>query len=270
MELTDTGMYYGKTGSGSKTLLLFHGFGQDHRVFDDLTRSISNHYTCYSFDLFFHGHTRRNDAAHPVSPEEWKSLLTAFLQAENIKQFSLLGYSIGARLVLATIPMFSERIKSVYLIAPDGIKDNFWFTMATQYGPTRMLFRKTVTNPGLLTGIIGITSSLKLMHQSILRFARNQMRTQEQRQRIYDTWMMFSKLTANLQVLATKINQSRIEVTLILGKRDRLIPHHETISFIRSIKKGRLVQLDSGHSGLIQAASQESKRIFKAFDESQH
>lgn len=269
IELAGNEMYYGKTGSGKKTLLLFHGFGQDHRVFDDLTRSISADYTCYSFDLFFHGNSRQSKNAKPITSADWKNLLSTFLSAEKIEEFSLLGFSIGARLVLATIELFSNRIERVYLIAPDGIKNNFWFTVATQYGPTRMLFRKTITSPGLLTGVMGITGTLRLMHPSLLRFARNQMKTQEQREKIYNTWMMFSKLTMNLPGIVSKINDSQIAVTLILGKHDRLIPQRENLLFIRSIETGKVIQLESTHGGLISALSSKASDIFTASDEIQ-
>ncbi|HEY5824200.1 MAG TPA: hypothetical protein VIT44_07545, partial [Cyclobacteriaceae bacterium] len=55
-------LHYIKSGSGPKSLLLFHGFGQDHRSFDDLTIVLAGEYTLYSFDLFFHGESSwRND-----------------------------------------------------------------------------------------------------------------------------------------------------------------------------------------------------------------
>jgi len=59
-------LVYRKSGSAKKTLLLFHGFGQDHTAFDAID-TLNELYTCYSFDLFFHGQSTWANDDNPIS-----------------------------------------------------------------------------------------------------------------------------------------------------------------------------------------------------------
>src|SRR6187401_3220415 len=93
-------LFYEKTGTGTDALLFFHGFGQDHSVFSETVQRLSSFYTCYSFDLFYHGQSKKlHDNA--MTETEWQNYLELFFKQENINRFSLLGFSIGVRLVLA-------------------------------------------------------------------------------------------------------------------------------------------------------------------------
>ena len=114
-------IFYSKTGRGIKNLLLFHGYGQDHSIFDEITQSIGEQYTCYCFDIPFHGRTEWNKGEHPLTKTEWESILTRFFETEKIKDFCLLGFSIGARFALATFEAFPDRTREIFFIAPDGI-----------------------------------------------------------------------------------------------------------------------------------------------------
>lgn len=48
----------------------------------------------------------------------------SFLLNFGIEKFGLIGYSMGGRIVLVTMELMYQRINSVLLIAPDGLKIN--------------------------------------------------------------------------------------------------------------------------------------------------
>jgi len=116
-------LFYFKEGAGNKTILLFHGFGQDHRAFESWNESLKNEYTIYTFDLFFHGNSRwQNNRA--LEKEDWKKVLQLFFDREKIEDFEIAGFSIGTKFVLAAMELFPDRVKRIILIAPDGISAN--------------------------------------------------------------------------------------------------------------------------------------------------
>ena len=73
----DQELFYEKNGEGEKTLIFFHGFGQNHKILSPWVELTNKQYTIYNFDLYYHGNSSRPDII--LSPEEWKSLFANFL-----------------------------------------------------------------------------------------------------------------------------------------------------------------------------------------------
>ena len=89
-------------GTGDKLLICFHGFGEDAEKFRSLEPSLGSHYTVVSIDLPFHGKTRwqKDDIFYP---DDLKKLINEILQTCGKKTFSLMGYSLGGKIVFAAI-----------------------------------------------------------------------------------------------------------------------------------------------------------------------
>lgn len=256
-------LFYSKTGTGPENLLLFHGFGQHRTVFNDLAHQITSRYTCYSFDLFFHGEDSHTRYSKPISTEEWNALLSAFLTHENIRRFSMLGFSIGARLVLSAIPLFMTRLNTVYLIAPEGITTNIWYRLATATKPGRYVFRRFVQRPGYFFAAAEGVERMGLLPAKVGRFARKMMESDAKRRRVYDTWMMLSELKTDQQELIESLNNASIRVVIILGKRDRIIPAAPILEFARKLRQKAVVhQINSAHVPMIRNVSKDCDKIF--------
>src|ERR1041384_3075655 len=110
---------YIRSGDGERSMLTFHGYGQDNSVFNNYTG-----YTFYHIDLFFHGKSEWNKGEEPLEKDEWKSLVEELLVKNNIQTFSVMGFSMGGKFALATLEAFPGRVKEIILLAPDGIKTN--------------------------------------------------------------------------------------------------------------------------------------------------
>src|SRR5690606_39104218 len=134
-------LHYVKAGNGKHPLLVFHGFGQDHTLYVPLLRSLSAKYTLYIVDLFFHGKSEWNEGERPLEKSAWAGIMKVLLQEQNISRFSILAYSLGGKFALAMLEEFPDRIEKLFLVAPDGIKTSFWYSMATYPKGFRALFR---------------------------------------------------------------------------------------------------------------------------------
>ncbi|MEQ1588528.1 MAG: alpha/beta hydrolase, partial [Cyclobacteriaceae bacterium] len=106
----NSSLAYQKSGHGEKSLLLFHGFGQHHKIFETLTEALSPHYTLYAFDLFFHGQSKWEDET-PLEKKMWREIMLQFLTENKIERFSVLGFSLGGKFTLATLELFPDRIE---------------------------------------------------------------------------------------------------------------------------------------------------------------
>src|SRR5688572_12937046 len=99
---------YETFGSGKTPLLAFHGFGTDSNLFRVLEPSLGKRYTVYSLNLPFHGLSQvdAKTISHGVTQRQMKKFIEDFLVHIKAADFSLLGYSIGGKIVLELITLF--------------------------------------------------------------------------------------------------------------------------------------------------------------------
>ncbi len=250
-----TELWYQKFGNGSKTLLAFHGYGQESGVISPIAEALNEDYTTYSFDLFFHGKSRWQLGEKPLEKIYWKTIIEEFIRENNITAFSLLGYSIGAKFLLTTFEHFTNQIGSIFLIAPDGIKTNTWYSLATYPYLLRRLFKATISNPNLLFGIMKLLHWTKALDKGLMKFVRLEMNTIEKRKRVYFSWVVFRHLSFDVSALAEKINGNNISTTIIIGQFDKIITKDNLNNFIDMLDHPQLVMLPCGHNQLLTSAA---------------
>jgi pimeloyl-ACP methyl ester carboxylesterase len=246
-------LFYAKTGTGKKILLLFHGFGQDHRAFQSWAEFLKEQYTLYIFDLFFHGQSTWA-SREALEKGDWKEIITLFLQQENITEFEIAGFSMGGKFAMASLEAFPEKIKKLTLLAPDGIKTSFWYSLATYPIVIRALFKSMILHPNRLYRITKSLRSLGLVDKGLLRFVESQMDTEEKRNRVYFSWVYFRHLKFDLNKIASLLNEQQIPFTLIVGQHDKVIQPKNMDGFIQKIKSKRLEIIEAGHNDLIKKA----------------
>jgi pimeloyl-ACP methyl ester carboxylesterase len=244
-------LFYRKSGSGSRSLLLFHGFGQDHRVFDSWNESLSDAYTLYIFDIFFHGQSQWSSSDIPIEKEDWKSIMELFFKANNIDRFSLCGFSMGGKFALATLESFPEKTSDVFLLAPDGIKTSFWYSLATYPIASRNLIKRMIDRPARFHSIARFVSNMGLIDKGILRFVEYQMDTKEKRQRVYSSWVIFRHFRFDMTAIASLINTHHIRVMMIVGKYDKIITAQNMNLLLNKLVSPELKVLETGHNGII-------------------
>jgi pimeloyl-ACP methyl ester carboxylesterase len=247
----NTKLHYSIYGHGEKVLLMFHGFGHTHKDMRPIEKALVSQYKIYNFDLFFHGFSEWNNGDQPLTPEYWQKILSVFLEENQIENFSLLGFSLGAKIALATLEMFPNRTESLYLIAPDGIKTNFWYQIAT--APImRNLFRQTIMRPHLFFKCIKLLGTFKLLDRSTIRFCSIQMNSREKRRRLYYTWTTLKKMSPNLPSILEYVNQNKTPITLFAGSYDRVIPLKHIANFAKKISHAHLEIMKVGHNNLLE------------------
>jgi pimeloyl-ACP methyl ester carboxylesterase len=244
-------IHYVKSGHGKDVLLFFHGFGQDHSVYQPLIHSLSSDYQLYIFDLFFHGQSKWGDGERALTKDQWKKMIDLFLSQENISNFSLVGFSLGGKFALATLEAFPAHTQRLYLIAPDGIKTSFWYSMATYPFLLRWFFKSMIGNYNRFLKLAEFLNKANLVDKGLIRFADYQMGTEEKRKRVYYSWVVFRRLTFSLKKIADLINQRGIALTIITGKYDKVIEPANMRYLLKHVKEYKFEVLESGHSGLI-------------------
>jgi len=241
---------YTKTGAGSAVLVLFHGFGQNRNAFHQWEEALKDSHTLYSFDLFFHGASHWNSRS-PVEKDDWKEIMLLFLEKENIKKFGVVGFSLGGKFAMITVEAFPSKVTELTLLAPDGIKTSFWYSLATYPVAVRALFKSMILHPNRLYRLTKLLRRLKIVDQGLLRFAESQMDTEEKRRRVYFAWVYFRHLKPDLNQLVSLLNQHATSCRLLIGKYDKVIQAENMKTFVGKIRKIQFDVIDAGHNDLI-------------------
>jgi len=242
---------YQKIGNGKKALLAFHGFGQDHSAFGLFEESLGKEYTIFSFDIFFHGQSKWPEDDLPVPVSEWKQMLTGVLAEEQISTFTILGYSLGGKIALATAALLPEQTEGLILIAPDGVKLHPWYRIATGTWLMRSVFHFLSHRPAQLLTLIGLISRLRLISKKLAKFAASQVGDPNNGRRIYFSWVGFRRFTYKRAELISLLNRHQMHVTVVAGKYDSVIPGKYLKSFASQCHHHHWVLIKTGHKSLL-------------------
>lgn len=242
-----------KYGSGEKIVIAFHGFGQDATLFSGWEKYFSEH-TIYSLDLFFHGESEWKHDKLSLEPSLWQKIFSDFLQSERIEKFSLLAFSLGGRVAITTLHYFPHRVENVLLLAPDGIKKNFWYLFATRLRTMRLLFRLSIDKPEIFDNFKSLFSKLGSVNKSLVKLAENQMSDRALRKRVYQTWMVYRHFLLRKKHISELFNKHEIPVKIVAARYDRLVPAAALEKFIKHVPHAEFHLLSCGHFKLPDAA----------------
>ncbi len=114
-------LFYEKCGSG-RPLLLVHGNGEDHTIFDRGIELLKERFTCYAIDSRCHGSSTVTEELHY---QDMADDLTAFMEELDLHDVLFYGFSDGGILGLLAA-MKTERITTLVTsganVTPDGVK----------------------------------------------------------------------------------------------------------------------------------------------------
>jgi pimeloyl-ACP methyl ester carboxylesterase len=254
---------YLRFGSGPKTLLCFHGYGEEAFTFSFLEKYAGDQYSFFAIDLPFHGHTEwKNNLDCTITDLE--QIIKKILHDNNRQpatgsgQFSLIGFSLGGRVALSLYEIMPGQIERLILLAPDGLKTNFWYWLATQTWIGNQLFIFTMKYPGWFFFLLKTFNKLRLVNASIYKFVSFYIGNAPARRILYQRWTVLRRLKPNHKQIRSCIAKYNTPVHLIYGKHDRIILPVRGKKFIKGIEKHcTLSIISSGHQVLHEKHIQE-------------
>ena len=125
-------LFYHKEGSGRPVILL-HGNGEDHTIFDVAIRDLARSYTVYALDSRSHG---KSDPVPTLTYREMAEDVAAFIRQQGLEKPALVGFSDGgvvALLVALRWPDLPGRLVVAGAnMTPSGIKQPWRTLMRVQ------------------------------------------------------------------------------------------------------------------------------------------
>jgi pimeloyl-ACP methyl ester carboxylesterase len=219
LEGSDSHLHYVKKGSGERILVLFHGFGQDPKVFNSYVDLLKESCTLFLFDLYYHGESVRID--HALHHPEWVGDFESFLDQEQIIHYDIVGYSLGGRFALSLACYSKNPPQQMVLIAPDGLIEHSLYKVSTSL-LFNGIFKYSMIHPKFLDRTISILETLGLAKAGLVRFAKSQLRDAQRRTQVYKTWTYFKPLSLSKNEFQS-VFERELKIVLILGSTDLII-----------------------------------------------
>jgi pimeloyl-ACP methyl ester carboxylesterase len=233
-------------GKGKDLLICLHGFGESTLPFSRLVPTLGEIFTIVALDLPLHGKTQWQEN-RPFEKEDLRAIISLLLQAQKKSGFSLLGYSMGGRLALCLTEMMAPQIRELILLAADGLRDNPWHHFVTQTRIGHRLFKHITYHPGFYFWLLNTGNKLKLINNSLHRFANNSMNTLQKRELVLNVWTIMAHMMPDRKRIKQLLAQYHIHTLLIFGKYDRVIPSSLGIRFMDGSFPCEMMVLDKGH-----------------------
>ena len=250
LQFDQSSIHYLRSGNGEKLLICFHGYGESASHFQILVDKLKHDFTLLSIDLPFHGDT--NWVNGSLDEKKLKSILCQIIEEENISasRILLLGFSLGGRLALTLFEEMPGEVERLVLLAPDGLKLNFWYWLSTQTVVGNKVFKWTMTSPGWFLGMLRMGNRVGLINPSIYKFVEYYIHDERVRLELYDRWTCMRKCKPSLTNIRSKINEYNTTIRLLYGKHDRIILASPALKFIEGLKSAQITMLDCGHQVL--------------------
>lgn len=130
----DIELFYEEMGSG-EPLILLHGNGEDHTIFDNVAKHFAKQYHVIAIDTRGHGKSPLGD--EPFSLYQFAEDLNEFMNEQKIEKANILGFSDGGNVALIFASKYPKKV--IKLIAngantkPSGIKPLVHLAMLFRY-----------------------------------------------------------------------------------------------------------------------------------------
>lgn len=259
----DSQISYLRFGSGPRKALCFHGYGEDAGSFAFLDKYAGDHYTFFSIDLPFHGKTDWKEGlnftteilleiiSNILSKENSGLSAGSFGGTQNSELVTLLGFSLGGRIALSLYQLEPGKIDRLILLAPDGLKMNFWYWLSTQTWMGNQFFGFTMKRPGWFFGFLKLMNKLGLVNASIFKFVNHYIGDEQVRRSLYTRWTTLRKLKPDIKKIRTAIRENNTVTRIMYGQHDRIILSSVGNRFKKGIEdQCTITVIHSGHQVL--------------------
>ena len=245
-------------GSGPGLIVALHGFGERALSFAPWGEALPEGFSLFAPDLPFHGdsHWKENT---PFTPDQLRTLIHKMTGSED--PFILCGYSMGGRLCLSFAQAFPREVSRLVLLAPDGLKVNFWYWLSTQTAWGNRLFRYTMEHPDLFLKTVHLLGKRLLLNQGIVKYIQRYLGEDARRQDLYRIWTCMRAFRPDLDA----VRSHHIPTRLVFGRYDRIIQPSQGYRFQKKAGEDCAVtELPTGHQLLASPFAETCLRVATA------
>jgi len=248
--------YYDQ-GKGEQTILLIHGFGEDHAIWKNQIEFLSSHYRVIAPNL--PGvHCKPLALHHSQAPNirMYVEVLHELMHHLNIEQYYIIGHSMGGYIGLSFADYYVNHVQGLLLFHSTTYEDNEAKKTSRmkvaefiqEWGVSKYLetatpnlfgdaFKKT--NPGVIQNVIESGSGIS-----------------------QEAMIQFVFAMRNRKAMTHLLKQHTIPVWMIVGEADLAVPIQDSLEQIKLLPSSNSLVLNNvGHMGMFEATNQVNEFI---------
>lgn len=155
VDVNNISMFCEVSGEG-RPLILVHGNGEDHEIFDKTVKILKDKFTCYAVDSRGHGLSSSVKEYHYT---DMARDMKAFMEKLDLRDVTFVGFSDGGIIGLLTA-MDSDRITNLIVCGanmnPGGVKKSYDILFRMEYAIKKdPLFKLMFTEPDITVEMLG-------------------------------------------------------------------------------------------------------------------
>lgn len=229
-----------------ETIVFLPGFTGSHDMWNGDFRSLSKRYTLVFVDTLGFGNSPKPDIDYSI--DDHLEAIENTLQSLDIKDFHIVGYSLGSLLALAYAQRYPENIAKMVLIALPYYRSE---QEARERIKKSSLFNRWLA---LDTPLAHVTCELMCLFRPALRFVvpmfARDVPAVVARSALQHTWTSYSR-TLQQVIFRSRagewLREVMHEVLLIHGKDDEIAPFEQAIQVRDHRPRTQLIALEAGH-----------------------
>lgn len=246
---TPNSKWHGRAeGEGNHLLLCLHGYGNQLDLFRGFLNDPPPGYRVVSLDLPLFGKSILNQNTSKIEPLDLETLLQS-IQASfpDLERISLLGFSLGSKVILSMVPVIPLPLEQVVLVSPDGLRIHPLYRFCIYNPLGRGLFKAVLRWPSGFLFVLRMLYHLKIADAFKYQFVKRQFEQPEQRKLLERVWLGYAALRPKINALATHSTTTATNWHLIWGKKDTILPVSLSERFMQEVPGAKLHLVDGGH-----------------------
>lgn len=232
-------IHYIKRGSGSIPILLIHGNFASARFFEPFLKKLPTDYTAYCPDLPNFGYS--SEMPGDVEIDKYAQGIEEFVNAMSLKDFILIGHSLGGAVAMAYAMRNPEKVKRLILIdsAPVG-----GMKLAEESHKLLNMYRY---NPQIIKSALMFNAPTYTNERFFDIITSDALR-------IAPKAFVGNAVALSSYDYTEKVKTLTIPVDIVYGDKDVLISSEEMKETAEAFPNGRLIMIkDVGHSSIIES-----------------
>lgn len=255
----------GRLWPGGKQLVLaLHGYSNSSSLFAELAGYLRPHCTTLAIDLPGHGQTRwQEDDALTYSA--LCTLVETICRDYNVEKISLLGFSLGGRVALSILKAIPERLHSMTLLAPDGLKTHPALSYTNNSWVGRFILRDVHQKPARYQRLLQLMHRRKVVTEGVYQFLNYHLNQTALNSTFKISGLALRKLYPKPYQFRKVFARYPVPVHLILGVDDPVIPVRHGTAFaaqfpgqvqMHTLRKGHRLITDDVFPLILQTLTQ--------------
>jgi pimeloyl-ACP methyl ester carboxylesterase len=238
---------------GKRLCIMLHGYRDTAQTMLPIAQHfVANGYEVVLLDLPLHG---TSTFTRDVYTAENLAATLLFILQHNTKPFSLLGYSLGGRLALVSLPFLAQAHhtpEQLFLLAPAGCPQN----PIHHYIEMPLFLKKAVqhiaNHSSIFIHLARFLHKIKLLGKFELAFTEKQLNNPEQRKLLFIWWQSLSFLLLDFDKINAVIKQNNIRNFMFFGTKDNILPAQSAAFFTKNLLHTHIAHHQATHRSILE------------------